>query len=152
MEIAITVGATIGGGVTVFVIGQIFVVLFLERIRTQARCIEEIAEALVMYAQFYSSPISPKTPKGKLEQIQSASIDIRRLAALLRANAQTLRFYKVWRCLRLVQPKDKVVAASKELILVSNVCPPIGMDQINAGIAASSEALRLLGIDSGLVS
>ena len=43
------------GGVTVFVIGQVLVVLFLERIRTQARCVEEIAQALVLYAPFYSN-------------------------------------------------------------------------------------------------
>ena len=148
MEIAITVSATVLGGIGVFVFGQIFVVLFLERIRTQARCVEDIAQALVMYGQFYSNPIDVGTPTRIREQIQAASTDTRRLAGLLRANAQTLPFYKFWRFLSLVLPKANVVVASRELILLSNVCPTKGFDEIKSGIEAHDKIVLLLGIST----
>ena len=147
MTIAITVASTVLGGITVFVIGQVFVVLFLERIRTQARCVEEIAQALVLYAQFYSNPLPPGTPNERVARVESAGIEIRRLAGLLRANAQTLRFYRIWRFCKLVMPRKDVVTASGELIFLSNMCPPTS-GEIKAVFDAENEIKKLLRIDS----
>lgn len=152
MEIAITVAVTVPTGISIFVFGQVFVVLFLERMRTQARCIEDIAQALVMYAQVYSDVEDETTPTWRKERADSASTEFRRLAALLRANARTLRYYKFWQRVHLVLPQDSVIAASKELVGLSNSCHPRDIDQIMVGIAFSDETVRLLGIDSRLVS
>lgn len=148
MTIAITVAPTVGSGIIVFVIGQVFVVLFLERIRTQARCVEEIAQVLVMYGPFYSNPEPSATSTERKERARSSNTDIRRLAALIRANSQTLGLYKLWRILGLVLPKDRVVAASRALILLSNVCPPNGNNQSKAGIASRDETMGPVRIDS----
>ena len=53
MNFTLTVIATVFSGTLVFIIGQVIVVLFLERIRTQARCIEDIAQALTLYRPLY---------------------------------------------------------------------------------------------------
>ena len=46
-------------GTVLFVFGQIALVLFVERIRFQARINEEVAEGLVRYASEYSTLFNP---------------------------------------------------------------------------------------------
>ncbi|MBF8303698.1 MAG: hypothetical protein HW399_73 [Dehalococcoidia bacterium] len=91
----------------------------------QARAIEEIAQALVVYAREYSSPLQRD---GSLNnsglRYREAETEFRRLAALLGATAQTLRAYSAWQSMRLVLPQDDILEASKELIGLANSCPP----------------------------
>ena len=119
-----TVFTTLITGLLIFVFSQVFVVLFLERIRMQARAIEEIAQALVVYAREYSSPLQNGEPLNNSLRYRAAESELRRLAALLEATAQTLRAYPAWQSMRLVLPRDDILEASKNLIGLSNSCPP----------------------------
>ena len=146
MTIAITVVATVFSGTIVFVVGQIFVVLFLERIRTQARCVEEIAQALALYRPLYLE-VQPNGPAGSSEQAREASVELRRLGSLLMANAQTIRLYRVWTFLRFVFPRSKVLAISRELIMLCQLCPPLNSGHVESAAIHEQEIKRLLGIE-----
>lgn len=125
----VTASVTAFLGIVVLVLGQIFVTLFLERIKLQARTVEEIAEALVMYARDYTNPINLSEVDEKHSEIVrmkllETQLVFRRLAARLRASAQTLWLYRVFETVKLVLPKADVLQASKELIGLSNSFPP----------------------------
>ena len=116
---------TILGGVVVFVVGQVFVILFAERIRLQARTVEEVAVALLRYARDYTTPI----PQDEITDEQRAFLlpaqdELRTLAARLRASALTLRWYRFFERVRLVLPRNNVIEASRGLIGLSNSLPP----------------------------
>lgn len=105
MSELLTASITIVAGIVIYVSGQIFVVLFLERIRMQARTIEEIAVAIVVYGREYSSPVDAEqlvqlTAEHR-QRLESASDEIRRLSARLRATASTLRYYGFFERIRL---------------------------------------------------
>ena len=135
------------GGTVVFVIGQIFVTLFIERVRMQARTVESIAQALVMYGPEYSTSIerTQTIDEQHLKKLQEASMELRKLGAVLRSSATTLRWYPFFQRIGFVLPRHKIIAASKELIGLSNLIPP------QSGQVAEAARLResvetLLGI------
>lgn len=141
-----TVFATLITGLLIFVFSQVFVVLFLERIRVQARTVEEIAQALVVYAREYSSPLqNGESPNNSNLKYSAAASEFRQLAALLRATAQTLRAYAVWQSMRLVLPRDDILRASEALIGLSNSCPP-GRDDYLSSAKKSDRVMQLLHI------
>lgn len=147
MTTAITVLATVLSGTAVFIFGQVFVVLFLERIRIQARCVEDIAQALALYRPLYLE-LQPKGPAGNREQALEASMELRRLGSLLMANSQTLRLYQLWRFLRLVFSNNQVMGVSRELTMLSQICPPLNESQIESAAAHEREIKRLLRIET----
>ena len=125
MSDVLLVAVTVLGGVVVFIVGQIFVVLFVERIRLQARTIEDVAVALLRYARDYTAP----TPEAELTAdhrafLLNAQDEFRTLAARLRASALTLRWYRFFERVRLVLPRRDVIQASRGLIGLSNSLPP----------------------------
>ena len=124
-EALITAALTLSVGILVFLFGQVIVVLFVERIRIQARTIEEIAETIVHYARDYSSPlnINELTTEGR-EELRSKADHLRILSARLRATAVTLKYYRLFEMLRLVLPRERIIKASKSLMGLSNVTPP----------------------------
>lgn len=167
MNFTLTVIATVVSGTMVFVIGQVIVVLFLERIRTQARCVEDIAQALTLYRPLYlevlvddgyirrvtASPAlhyPPGSERIKTEEriaADAASVELRRLGSLLMANSQTIRLYRFWQFLRLVFPKSWVMGVSRELISLCQVCPPLNDGQVESAASHERQLKRLLKIE-----
>ncbi len=146
MTIAITVVATVFSGTIVFIVGQIFLVLFLERIRAQARCVEEIAQALALYRPLYLE-IQPNSLVGGSEQAREASVELRRLGSILMANSQTIRLYELWTFLRFVFPRSTVLGISRELLMLCQICPPLNSGHIESAAIHEQEIKRLLGIE-----
>lgn len=147
-QAVITAVLTVAIGTLVFVLGQMVLVLFIERIRLQARTIEEIAEAIVQHAPEYSTLImrDESLPTEEHERLMNASDEIRRLSARLRASAVTLRYYQFFQALRLVLPKSHVIKASSSLIGLSNVIPPRDQFMISDGRKFREEIEEYLDI------
>lgn len=126
----VTFVVTIFGGIAIFFLSQVLLVLFIERIRIQARTIEEISEAIVFYGREYSAPLSAGEPltSEKWQKLRDAADNLRRLSARLRATATTLRYYTFFETLRLILPKNRVIDASKSLMGLSNLIPPAPND------------------------
>ena len=147
----LTGGITLAGGIVVFVVGQVFVVLFAERIRTQARAIEAIAQSLVIYAREYThverDPGGYRSPEDQ-QRFEEASQALRRQAAILRSTAQTLKWYRLFECLHLVMRRRDAIEASKLLIRLSNLIPcPVDMIQTAASDRKQVEKLLEIQID-----
>jgi len=142
----VTAALTLFVGILVFLFGQVVLVLFIERIRIQARTIEEIAETIVHYAREYSSPIKvEQLTTEKQEELRSRADHLRILSARLRATALTLRYYRLFEWLRLVLPRDRVINASGSLMGLSNVIPP-DHDTLRMGIRFRKEVEDYLNI------
>ena len=142
----ITAALTIFGGIVVFLIGQVILVLFIERIRLQARTIEEIAETIVHYARDYSSPLNiDQLTNEKREELRSKADHLRILSARLRATAVTLKYYRLFEMIRLVLPRERIIEASKSLMGLSNATPP-DSDTLRDGINFRKEVEDNLGI------
>lgn len=110
----ITAVLTILGGVIVYVSGQIVSKFFIEPYQEYRKTVGEIAHALVYYANVSANI------KNELQD--EASTAFRDKAALLRARAYEIPFYK-WFALTLrkrIPPFDSVIIASNALIGLSN--------------------------------
>ncbi len=145
----LTAVLTVVIGIIVFLVGQVALVLFIERIRLQARTIEEVAEAIVHYGREYSSPLQEGeqlTPERR-EHLRTAADELRRLSARLRASALTLRYYGFFERLKLVLPRQNVIEASRSLMGLSNVVPPHDHRFICAGIRFRKEIEKYLDIE-----
>jgi len=142
----ITATLTVFGGIVVFLVGQVIVVLFVERIRIQARTIEEIAETIVHYARDYSSPLNiNQLTTEEREELRGKADHLRVLSARLRATAVTLKYYRLFEMLRLVLPRERIIEASKSLMGLSNVTPP-SHETLRDGINFRKEVEDNLGI------
>jgi hypothetical protein len=142
----VTAALTLFVGILVFLFGQVMLVLFIERIRIQARTIEEIAETIVHYAREYSSPLkNEQLTSEKLAELRSRADHLRILSARLRATAVTLRYYRLFEWLRLALPRDRVIKASGSLMGLSNIIPPDN-DTIKLGIEFRKEVENYLNI------
>jgi hypothetical protein len=145
-EAIITAALTLFVGILVFLFGQVVVVLFVERIRIQARTIEEIAETIVLYAREYSSPLKiDQLTTEKLEELRSKADHLRILSARLRATAVTLKYYRLFEKLGLVLPRKHIIEASRNLMGLSNIIPP-NSDTLQDGINFRKEVEDNLGI------
>ena len=120
LALALTPFITVMTGVIVFVLGQIIMTLFIERIKLQNRTIERIAECLVIYAREYSNPRPTNPDPATANLFREAQVEFRRLAALLRSAPQTLSWYPLFERLALVKHRSMVKQASESLIGLSN--------------------------------
>ena len=142
----ITAALTLFVGILVFLFGQVTLVLFIERIRIQARTIEEIAETIVQYARDYSTPVNiDKLTTEKREELCSKADHLRVLSARLRATAVTLRYYRIFEWLRLVIPREDIIKASGSLMGLSNTTPP-DSDSLQNSIQFRKEVENYLNI------
>lgn len=114
-KIVLTASITIGGGVTVYALGRLFVALYVEPIHRLRSLIGEIADSLVFYANVYCNPGSVRK-----ELMDEASEVLRRQASQLRARAYAIPLYSIWASVRLVRKKGEIEEASAELIGLSN--------------------------------
>ena len=112
---------TVIGGVLIYVLGQIFIKFFIEPIHEQDKCIGEIIDAMIFYANLYSNPCPFEDSKPEaIEERQKASDFIRQLASKLRAKNQQIRWYKFFVFCRLTRKRNSVIEVHKLLIGISN--------------------------------
>jgi hypothetical protein len=142
-RIVLTASVTIGGGVTVYALGRLFVALYVEPIHRLRSLIGEIADSLVFYANVYCNP-------GSLRQeiMDEASEILRRQASQLRARAYAIPLYSLWAFMRLVQEKRRIEEASKELIGLSNSVYGGVLGNARDNIEKERRIKELLGIQS----
>lgn len=111
----LTASLTVLGGIIVLVIGQLLQKFFIEPLHELSKTIGETSFALVYYANLYSNPGT-----GKLEEMDEASKNIRRLAAKLVSSAHAVRGYGLLSLIRAVPRKRDVNSAASSLIGLSN--------------------------------
>jgi len=147
-QIVLTALLTVVAGTLVFVLGQIILILFIERIRGQARTVEAIAEAIINYAREYTDPKSDMSvvPPEALERLRKASENLRALSASLRVSTVTLRCYRLFQATKLVIPRSAAEEASRRLMRLSNLVPPKGHDDIEQAVSDREQIQLLLNI------
>ena len=145
--IILTACITISGGIIVYVIGRLLVVLFVEPVHRLRSLIGEIADSLFFYAPVYSNPSGVINYQGKADE---ATEIFRLQASQLMAGAYAIPWYPLWSFLRLVVIKKRVEDASKELTGLSNLVRsgPATNYGLQAG-ALRGKIEELLGIRSG---
>jgi len=139
-RIALTAILTIAGGVVIYSLGHLLVVLFVEPIHRLRVLIGEIADSLVFYANVYGNPGMSPT-----ETMNQVSETLRRQASQLSARAYCVPWYGFWGFIKVVPNKTEIQQALAELIGLSN--------SVHSGNAAQNHKTRrsiekLLGIRS----
>ena len=114
-KIVLTSCLTIFGGVFVFTIGQLISKFLIEPIHEQSKCIGEIADALIFYANLYASP-GTDMPEKRHE----ASKSLRQYGSLIISKTHMIKFYSLLEKLGLVRKQKDILEASQELIRLSN--------------------------------
>lgn len=106
---------TILGGVSVFVLGQVFLKFLIEPLHDLRKFRGEIANTLIFYANVYCNPgIGPR------EEMDEAQKVLRQQASQLLAKAHALPWYGLWAFLRAVPSRKNILEASGCLIGLSN--------------------------------
>lgn len=90
-SIVLTAALTIAGEVAVYVLGHLFVAIFVDPIHRLRSLIGEIADSLVFYANVYSNP-----GMAQKDMSDDASETLRRQAGQLKARAYCIPWYFVW--------------------------------------------------------
>lgn len=140
-RIVLTASITIVGGVIVYVLGRLFVALFVEPIHRLRSLVGEIADSLVFYAPVYGNP-----GVIKKEVADEAGETLRRQASQLRARVYSIPWYSLWVVMGLVRERTKILEASAELVGLSNSChggPGVSVAQ---NIKMERRVEQLLGI------
>jgi len=104
---------TILAGVTVFVIGQVVLKLFIEPIHEFKRSIAEIAHSLIEHANIYANP-------GTADNEKEISELLRKLSSQLNAGMYLIPFYSVCSKVFGLPSEENVNKASRKLIGLSN--------------------------------
>lgn len=118
-RIVLTSSFTVIGGIFIFSMGQIIVKFFIEPIHEQARCIGEIADALIFYADIYSNPGYPSLGEGPLRRDETVRT-LRQYASLLISKTHMVRCYGLFEKLKCVPTRKNIFEASQNLIGLSN--------------------------------
>jgi len=117
MEIFLTVIS----GVLVFVLGQIINTFYLQPLNRQRETIGKISDAIIYYANLYTSPINKADSNFDRKEERSKAHEIfRNLAAELVSRTQQIPSYQALSSLRIVINKKVIVEARKNLIGLSN--------------------------------
>jgi len=114
-KILLTSSLTIFGGITIYMMGQIFLKFILEPIHEQMRVIGEIDHALLFYGNTYGNPERGFAHKGK--EVEER---FRELSSLLLSRTRPIRCYRVFSTLSLIRPKDTIRTAARGLMGISN--------------------------------
>ena len=105
---------TIIGGVSIFVLGQIFLKAFMEPILKLRPFKGTIVDSLVYYCNVYSNPGLNK------EDDQKASKNLRKLASELMSKTTVIPCYRFWSFLRVVPRFSDIRGTHRNLIGLSN--------------------------------
>ncbi len=120
-KILLNSGLTIAGGAAVFGITK----LHLEPINNLNKIRGEIATSLILNANKFGNP---KLFKSELDEI---SLDLRKMAASLRAATYLIKFHWLYFILLLVPKRSKIITASENLIGLSNSVTDDNFEVIN---------------------
>ncbi|MBS0424331.1 MAG: hypothetical protein JSR71_07895 [Proteobacteria bacterium] len=110
-----TVFITVLSGVLTFVLGQLAVKLVLDPVQELKRTIGQISHALVEHAWVIANPSVP--PK---ETMNETSLLLRKLSSQLHAHLYLVPCYRVTVWLFRLPSQDKLLAAARALIGLSN--------------------------------
>ena len=113
-QVILTTVLTIIGGVSIFVLGQIFLKAFIEPILKLRAFKGTIMDSLVYYSNVYSNPGLNK------EDDQKASNDLRKLASELMAKTTVVPCYRFWSFLGVVPQLSDINIIYRNLIGLSN--------------------------------
>ena len=127
----LTLALTVMGGVSVFVIGQIFVRFFIEPVHELRRTIGDVGDVLIYYARLYMGPKEIVADAGDWsagsplppvygEERGKASDALRQKASLLFIRANAVPKYDWFVYLKAIPPWESLKTAHKELINLSN--------------------------------
>jgi len=106
---------TILTGVSVFVLGQIILKLFIDPIQEFKRVIAEISHILIERANIYANP-----GKADIDKEQMVSIELRNISSKLNAQMYLVPLYKQIAKIFRLPAQENVMKASSELIGLSN--------------------------------
>ena len=98
-----------------------------------------------MYGNVYSSPADPDETDNWRSHRSQATLELRRLSALLRSTAQTLKWYPLWEGLRFVNSQVDIKEVSSSLILLSNSCQirsDLDQDFLHERLLAAVDAVK----------
>lgn len=137
----VTACFTVFGGVTVFVLGQLFTKFFIEPIHDQSKLRGEIAYSLTFYSNVYGN-----ASVIEKDIVNNASNTLRGQASHLRASVCTIRWYWLWQLLRIVPKRKNVIKASTNLIGLSNSMHPVNFDPSGTE-KREAEIRKLLGLN-----
>ncbi len=136
-KIVLMSSLTIIGSVLVYTIGQLVSKFFIDPIQNLAKCIENVSNALVFYANIYTNPGT-----GARDELDKIQLILREHASTLIARSNAIYWYRLFALLNIVPEKDNIEEASANLIGISN-CIHSGDGVINAGRKDKiSKALR----------
>lgn len=135
---------TVLSGVTVFVLGQIFVKMVLDPIQELNKRKGDIADALIFYAN-----VTNRYPGIKKDELEKAKLVYRQKASQLLARAHMLKWYKLWGLWGMVPDRKDIAAASQHLIGLSNNVLDNGADASFAKTKYRREICRLLDLEIG---
>jgi hypothetical protein len=126
---------TILSGVTVYVLGQVFVKFVIDPIQNLYKLIGEVGHSLIYYANLYSN-----TQMCDKSQLQEAHDTLRRQSCQLFSSAYAIPGYGLWARLRLLPPYYDAQEAVGQLIGLSNGC----LDTSNLAAERNSKRRRML--------
>ncbi len=107
---------TIIGGVTIFVLGQVFLKFFIEPIHQLRAHIGKITHLLIYHSDVFLSI----GELNALDQTRNASQDFRKAGSELLARSHVIHWYGLWSILKILPKKDDIFHAHIEVIGLSN--------------------------------
>jgi len=116
---------TIISGVSVFIVGQLIVKLFVEPFQNYRKTVSDIAYALVVYANVYANV-------GLVDKAleKEASKEFRDLASRLQSYIYLLPYYQCIALLTSLPSRDSLIGVSNDLIGLSNGISASNIDLI----------------------
>jgi hypothetical protein len=114
-KILLTALATVFGGVSVFVVGQVLTRFFIEPIHEQRQLVGKVADALLYYAHYLADSFD-----RPIAEVGEAPDRFRRLATELMAKTVAIPGYRFWGWLHIVRPFGEIVKARASLFGLSN--------------------------------
>jgi hypothetical protein len=113
-----TVFYTVLSGVLIYILGQIINKFIIDPIQHQKETFGKISDALIFYANIYTSPT--KEGDNLLKNREEAQTKFRNLACELISKTHQIPLYKLLSWLKLVLKKENIISSEKDLIGLSN--------------------------------
>ena len=132
---------TILAGVTIFVLGQVFLKMVIDPVQKLKSTLGEIAHALVYYASVYGNP-------GSLppERSQEAYERLRDLSSQLAGDLRVIPLFSITRFIFFLPARESLISAQREVIGLSNGVYSHGADGAMRNLRLSQKIADALGI------
>lgn len=108
---------TIFGGVSIYVLGQIFLKFFIEPVHELLQIIGKIGDILIFYANVYTNTVIDA------EKNREANDKLRKHASLLKSKSHLVKWHGLFSCLGFIPSKENIHEAHINLIGISNTTP-----------------------------